>query len=247
MRSAQKTKMSRVSTNLPARDGLAIEWLPTESLKLSPNNPRTHSKRQIKLIARSIKKFGFMNPILIDSNGEIIAGHGRWEAANIAKLPKVPTLRFEHLSDAEKRAYILADNKIAEKGGWDREMLAIELQALVDMDFDIEVTGFEMDEVELILDETDKLQRPPSPEDVAPESLNGSATGAVGDLWILGKHRLYCGDAGDGQCDFIIRQWQEYTGQRAIRAKAGVRFDDVERQIKAEAAHAQGRRRGKSA
>jgi DNA modification methylase len=139
-----------------------------------------------------------MNPILIDDEGGIIAGHGRWAAAKLLGLQKVPTLRFEHLSDADKRAYILADNRIAEKAGWDREILAIELQAFVDMDFDIEVTGFEMAEVELILDEALEIGQPPLlPEDAVPEASPGQPVVQSGDTWILGAHRLYCGDARD--------------------------------------------------
>lgn len=98
------------------------------SLKPYAGNPRTHSNQQIRQIAESIRLFGFNNPVLIDRNDEIIAGHGRVEAAKLRGLENVPTIRLEHLSDAEKRAYILADNKLAEKAGWDREILAIELQ-----------------------------------------------------------------------------------------------------------------------
>jgi DNA modification methylase len=167
-------------------------------LKPAPNNARTHSKRQIKLIARSIERFGFMNPVLVDGEHRIIAGHGRWAAAKLLGLQKVPVLRFEHLSDADKRAYILADNRIAEKAGWDREILAIELQAFVDMDFDIELTGFEMPEVELILDEALELEQPPlSPEDSIPQVRPGRPVVRSGDTWILGAHRLHCGDARD--------------------------------------------------
>jgi DNA modification methylase len=163
------------------------------------NNARTHSNRQIKLIARSIERFGFMNPILVDGEGGIIAGHGRWAAAKLLGLQKVPTLRFDHLSDADKRAYILADNRIAEKAGWDREILAIELQAFVDMNFDdIELTGFEMPEIELILDEALEIDQPPlSPEDNVPQVPSGLPVVQPGDTWILGAHRLHCGDARD--------------------------------------------------
>ena len=137
-----------------------------QTLKPYQHNARTHSKRQIEQIARSIERFGFINPVLIDASGTIIAGHGRVEAARRLGLSRVPTLRIEHLSDAEKRAYILADNKLAEKAGWDREILAIELQALVDMDFEIEVTGFEMAEVDFILDEATEIRQAPLlPED----------------------------------------------------------------------------------
>jgi hypothetical protein len=176
-----------------------IEWVAIGVLAPAPNNARTHSKRQIKLIARAIERFGFMNPILVDGEGVIIAGHGRWAAAKLLGLQKVPTLRFEHLSDADKRAYILADNRIAEKAGWDREILASELQAFVDMNFDdIAVTGFEMPEVELILDEAIEIDRPPlSPEDNIPQVPSGLPVVQPGDTWILGAHRLHCGDARD--------------------------------------------------
>jgi DNA modification methylase len=191
-------KKSRLVAD-PAHLGPEIEWVAIGSLKPAPNNARTHSKRQIKLIARSIERFGFMNPVLVDGERGIIAGHGRWAGAKLLRLKKVPTLRFEHLSDADKRAYILADNRIAEKAGWDREILAIELQAFVDMDFDIEVTGFEMPEVELILDEAAEISQPPvSPEDSVPEVSPGQPVVRAGDTWILGAHRLHCGDARDG-------------------------------------------------
>jgi len=118
----------------------AAELRNLQTLRPYQHNARTHSKRQIEQIARSIERFGFLNPVLIDASGAIICGHGRVEAASRLGLNRVPTLRIEHLSDAEKRAYILADNKLAEKAGWDREILAIELQALVDMDFEIKIT-----------------------------------------------------------------------------------------------------------
>jgi ParB-like chromosome segregation protein Spo0J len=124
---------------------LAVEMRPIASLKPYARNPRRHSNKQIRQIAESIRLFGFNNPVLIDGNEEIIAGHGRVEAAKLLELESVPTIRLEHLSEAEKRAYILADNKLAEKAGWDREILAIELQNLIEMetDFSITVTGFE--------------------------------------------------------------------------------------------------------
>ena len=107
-----------------------VEQVPVGQLKPYPNNARTHSPRQIKQIARSIERFGFVNPVLADANGQIIAGHGRVEAAKQLGLTSVPVLRIEHLSPAEIRAYTLADNRLAEKAGWDQEMLAIELQGL---------------------------------------------------------------------------------------------------------------------
>ncbi len=105
---------------------LAVGMRPIASLKPYPRNPRTHSNKQVRQIAESIRTFGFNNPVLIDRNEEIIAGHGRVEAAKLLGLESVPTIRLEHLSETEKRAYILADNKLAESAGWDREILAIE-------------------------------------------------------------------------------------------------------------------------
>src|SRR3954447_14246548 len=129
-----------------------IEYTLVRELKPYPNNARTHSKKQVRKIANSIKRFGFNNPVLVDDNNQIIAGHGRVEAAKLLALHAVPTVRLSHLSEIEKRAYILADNKLALDAGWDREMLAIELQGLLELDVDIELTGFDMPEVDLILD-----------------------------------------------------------------------------------------------
>src|SRR5262249_55082290 len=109
---------------------MQIEYAPVRELRPHPNNARTHSTKQIRQIANSIEKFGFCNPVLIDDEKQIIAGHGRVEAAKILGLNAVPTCRVSHLSDVEKRAYILADNKLAEKAGWDGQLLAIELQGL---------------------------------------------------------------------------------------------------------------------
>src|SRR5437016_9553028 len=120
-------------------------------LRPYPNNARTHSKKQVRQIANSIARFGFCNPILIDDAKQIVAGHGRVEAAKLLGIDAVPTCRLSHLSEADKRAYILADNKLAEKAGWDKELLAIELQGLIDLDFEIELTGFEMPAVDLVL------------------------------------------------------------------------------------------------
>jgi ParB-like chromosome segregation protein Spo0J len=133
--------------------GLAIEQVSVRSLKPYPRNARRHSKVQINQIAASITRFGFNNPILVADDGEIVAGHGRLAAAKLLGLETVPTLRLSHLSEAERRAYVIADNKLALNAGWDREMLAIELQGLVELDFEIELTGFSLAEVDIVLDE----------------------------------------------------------------------------------------------
>ena len=129
------------------------------SLKAYARNARTHSKKQIKQIASSIERFGFTNPVLVSDSGEIIAGHGRVEAAKLLGWKTVPTLALSHLSEAERRAYVLADNKLALNAGWDRDVLAIELQGLIDMEFDLELTGFSIAEADLIIDEATDADR----------------------------------------------------------------------------------------
>jgi DNA modification methylase len=177
---------------------MKIEYTPVRELRFYPNNARTHSKKQIRQIANSIAKFGFCNPILIDDAKQIIAGHGRVEAAKLLGIDAVPTCQLSHLSDADKRAYILADNKLAEKAGWDKELLAIELQGLIELDVDIELTGFDMAEIDLILEEGREARGEPSgPEDQVPEPSPLPAVTQTGDLWLLGSHRLLCGDARD--------------------------------------------------
>ncbi|HEY8381026.1 MAG TPA: site-specific DNA-methyltransferase [Microvirga sp.] len=172
---------------------LTIEYLPIRALKPYPRNARTHSKAQLKLIANSIREFGFTNPVLISDTREIVAGHGRVEAAKLIGLSRVPCCRLSHLSDAQRRAYILADNQLALKAGWDREILATELQALVDLDFEVELTGFSTAEVDLILHSEDERSRDTGPADALPAA--GPLVTRPGDLWLLGDHRLLCGNS----------------------------------------------------
>jgi DNA modification methylase len=171
-----------------------IKYQPTDSILPNPRNARTHSAQQIQQIARSIERFGFNNPVLIDQNNRVIAGHGRVAAAKSLGHAVVPTLRIEHLSDEERRAYIIADNKLAEKAGWDTEILAIEFQSLGELGFELELTGFELPEIEIMLDA--EAQKASAIEDDPPPDLvpNRVCT-TPGDLWALGKHRLLCGDA----------------------------------------------------
>ena len=176
---------------------MKIEHTPVRELRPYAANARTHSKKQVKQIARSIAKFGFCNPVLIDDTKQIIAGHGRVEAAKLLGIDAVPTCQLSHLSETDKRAYILADNKLAEKAGWDKELLAIELQGLIELDVDIELTGFDTSEIDIILEDAREANGDPSgPEDEVPNSL-GHAVTQTGDLWLLGTHRLLCGDARD--------------------------------------------------
>ena len=169
-----------------------------EELRPYAGNARTHSRRQVQQIAASIERFGFTNPVLVSDALEIIAGHGRVEAARLLGWKTVPTLSLSHLGPAERRAYVLADNKLALNAGWDRERVATELQALIDLDFDLEVTGFSVAETDFILDgarEGDP-DAAPGPEDAMPPPAL-TPVSRRGDIWQLGRHRLVCGDARD--------------------------------------------------
>lgn len=176
----------------------AVVERPVDDLAPCPRNARTHSRKQLRQIAKSIERFGFTNPVLIDDEGRIIAGHGRVEAARLLGLPRVPTLTLSHLSPAERRAYMIADNKLALNAGWDPELLAQELQELIDVDFDMDLTGFSLAEIDLVLDDA-RDARPDTrdaPEDAVPPPSEVVVT-QRGDLWMLGEHFLLCGDARD--------------------------------------------------
>jgi DNA modification methylase len=191
------------------------EIVPLEGLTPYKNNARTHSKAQIRQIADSIARFGFNSPVLIDDEGQIVAGHGRVAAAKQLGLNAVPARRLSHLSEAEKRAYVLADNKLAEKAGWDRETLAIELQGLIEIDFEVELTGFEVPEIDVILEDADAAKaESEGPEDDIPEPQADGCITRPGDVWVLGKHRIICGNAldeadygrllGDEKAEFVF-------------------------------------------
>lgn len=175
---------------------LSIVYTPVASLRPYAKNARTHTKRQIKMIAESIQAFGFTNPILTDGDNSIVAGHGRVEAAKLIGMAKVPTVRLENLTPDEIRAYVIADNRLAEKAGWDKSILAIELQHLMTLDcadFDVTITGFEVPEIDMILEEAKESS---ATEDAVLEpNLDRPAVTQPGDLWLLGKHRIFCGDA----------------------------------------------------
>lgn len=173
---------------------LEIVCIPCNELNPYKNNPRTHSKKQIRQIAKSITEFGFTNPILIDENKNLIAGHGRLEAAKLCSIKNVPTIKLKNLSEQQKKAYIIADNKLAENAGWDDGLLNIELRDILEIDsaFDITLTGFEMPEIDALIiqdNEPRDKEEPPVPP------INENAISTIGDLWILGDHRLLCGDA----------------------------------------------------
>ena len=172
------------------------ESLPPDALKPNPRNARTHPKRQLDAIAASIRRFGFLNPVLVDAEGVIIAGHGRALAARRLGLERIPVLRVEHLSEADRRAYVIADNKLAQMAGWDRDVLAVELQHLIEVDASLpEVIGFAVGEVDVLLDE---VGGGVDPDDEAVPAVVERAVTRPGDLWELGgRHRVACGDARD--------------------------------------------------
>ena len=173
---------------------MQIEQLKTEELLSYAKNSRTHSEAQIDQIAASIKEFGFTNPVLIDDNNQIIAGHGRVTAARKLKLSEVPCIRLGYLTESQKRAYVIADNKLALNAGWDDELLALEIQDLKDEDFDISLLGFDDDELSKIMETLIEEVEGLTDEDAVPETPEEPKT-KPGDIYKLGNHRLMCGDS----------------------------------------------------
>ena len=172
-----------------------IEHRSPEELKPNPRNARTHSGKQVQLLAAAIKEFGVFVPIVVDENDVILAGHARVEAAKLLGMTKVPTIRVKHLTPERKRAFVLTDNRLAELAGWDDELLGAELGELssLDLDFEIEITGFDTVDIDRL--ETMTTEEAVE-EEVAPEpDRKEPAVSAVGDLWQLGPHRLFCGSA----------------------------------------------------
>ncbi len=171
-----------------------IEQIATAGLTPYARNSRTHSAEQVQQVAASIKEFGFTNPILIDGQGGIIAGHGRLQAAQLLGLEQVPCLRLGHLTEAQKRAYIIADNKLALNSGWDEEMLALEIADLQAFAFDLDLLGFDEKELQPFTLEPDPGTTGLTDPDQAPEAPAQPAS-RLGDLWQLGEHRVLCGDS----------------------------------------------------
>lgn len=181
--------MSDLNTRMADR----IEVWPTDKLVPYDKNPRTHSPEQVSQIAASIAEFGFLNPILVDTAAGIIAGHGRLQAAKQLGLAHVPVVVLDHLTEAQKRAYIIADNKLALNAGWDEDLLRAEMAALVAEDFDLPVIGFSDDELAALLAEPNTAEGQ-TDEDAVPEAPE-TPVSKLGDLWRLGNHLLLCGDS----------------------------------------------------
>jgi hypothetical protein len=181
---------------------LNVEYRKVETLIPCARNPRTHNAEQVAKIAASIVEYGWTNPILVDGDNGIVAGHGRLAAARKLNLDDVPVIELAHLTPTQKRAYLIADNRMALDAGWDDAMLALELEDLKLADFDLSLTGFDADEIEALLADshTDAEQpgdgNPPDAADDVPE-VPANPVSRPGDVWALGQHRLICGDAAD--------------------------------------------------
>jgi hypothetical protein len=177
--------------------GLAVFYRPISALRPNKQNPRTHTQEQIAKIAASIEEFGWTVPIFLDPQDRIIAGHGRLDAAKLLKLDKVPTIPLEHLTDAQLRAYAIADNRLAELAGWDNDLLVLELRELNELvvDFELTITGFETAEIDLLIQD---LQESTDPADEIPAvEPDASSVSTLGDQWQLGSSSVFCGDATD--------------------------------------------------
>src|ERR1700730_7372140 len=179
---------------------LKIIYQQLDDLKLDPGNPRVHTKRQIGQIASSIRNFGFNVPVLVGRHGDVIAGHGRLMACPELGITEGPTLCLDHLSPAQARAFMIADNRLTEIATWDDRLLAEQLRdlSLSGLDFSLEVTGFEMGEIDLRIT---SLEDPPlqeeDPADALPEVAASPAVSNIGDKWLLGRHRILCSTALD--------------------------------------------------
>lgn len=175
---------------------LEVVWRLISELKQNQRNARIHTKKQIRRIVESMRRFGFVVPILINADGTITAGHGRWEAAKILGLKEVPTICLSHLNEAEIIALMIADNRLTETSTWDERLLGEQLKELaaLNLDFSIEVTGFEMPEIDLLIQGLSPAVDGPDPADRLPAEDATSVT-QVGDLWLLDRHRVQCADA----------------------------------------------------
>lgn len=175
---------------------LEIRSRKVEELHPRVGNPRTHSKRQIEQIAASIRRFGFVNPIIIDREGGLVAGHGRLAAAQLLGLAEVPTVQVSNMSQADVRAYVIADNRLAERAGWDQDLLRVEFAFLsqLEVDFDMTLTGFDLAEIDALLTPAPTPSAAEQRDDTIPEQADKAVTN-LGDVWDVGPHRLVCGDA----------------------------------------------------
>jgi DNA modification methylase len=206
---------------------LEITYRLVDGLKPDPANPRRHSKKQVRQIANSIQTFGFNVPVLIDRDNNVIAGHGRLLACRELGWTEVPTLCLDHLTSAQARAFMIADNRLSEIAAWDDRLLAQQLKdlSLLGLDFNLEVIGFEMCEIDLrIASLEDVPDRADDPADAVPEVPAGPPLSKIGDLWLLGRHRVLCGNALDA-ATFAVLMGQERAAMVFCDAPYNVAID----------------------
>ena len=227
-------KTSVIDSRLAPAMAKRIELWPLDRLVPYARNARTHSDEQVAQIAASIAEFGFNNPVLVDTNAGIIAGHGRVLAARKLGIDQVPVVVLDHLSETQKRAYVLADNRIGENAGWDDEILRTELTDLKDADLDLALLGFDEDEVANLFAEV-APEVAPSENEEAPEEVPEAPEEPVtrpGDIWVIGRHRLICGDCRDyavvkrlldGTRANVVITSPPYASQRAYDPSSGFR------------------------
>ena len=187
-------KLDGSSAPAALRLTLKIVYKNPNQLKPRRSNPRTHNENQLRQIVSSMREFGFINPVLIDGMNGIITGHARVEAAKLLGMSDVPTVRVDHFTPGQLRAYVIADNRLAELAGWNPALLALELQELsVELNFDVTLTGFETAEVDLLINEL-KSGKQDEEDNVPPVDRSAAAVTRQGDIWRIGKHVLCCGD-----------------------------------------------------
>jgi len=195
------------------RTQLRVIYRSVEGLRLDPKNPRQHSQRQIRQIARSIEAFDFNVPILVDAELNVIAGHGRLLACRQLGWKEVPTICLEHLNEAQRRAFMIADNRLTETSVWNAELLAGHLKelSLLDLDFSLEATGFEMGEIDLRIEELEGGIEKNDPADLLPQPADGPVTSRTGDIWQLGSHRVLCASALDPEALKLLMGAEQAT------------------------------------
>jgi len=201
---------SKAGRNAATNAGLIdiqIQYRAVGDLALDPRNPRQHSQRQVNQIADSIREFGFIMPIVIDDTGQVVIGHGRVLAAKKLGMPRIPVVEIRHLSKGQLKALRIADNRLAQHAHWDERLLGesfLELKEL-DIEFDLSITGFSLPEIDLTLQKLDegKLEEPNDEDD----ALTGVSVCQLGDVWQLGSHLLYCGDAtSEASFDILMKE-----------------------------------------
>jgi DNA modification methylase len=201
--------LSRTDKNSPK---LAIEYLAVADLRPAAENTRLHSDKQVQQIARSIEAFGFNVPVLVDSSSQVVAGHGRLSACNLLGIEEVPVIRLEHLSEHQRRAFMIADNRLTENSEWNKPLLGEQLKILSDaeLNFSLEVTGFEMAEIDTMIEGVSPVfEGEADPADAVVDS--GIPVTKPGDLWVLGRHRLLCGNALDEKSYLMLMQGRRAT------------------------------------